>query len=233
MTLVIALNNPEESFVLVFSLSELPETGHFVSRQKELDTMHKTLSNGPGRRIVILHGLGGMGKTQLAVAYAKAHRKEYSAILWLNIQDEISLKQSYSRIAKRIRQEHPSAGQFSTITDKSQLDEVVAAVKRWQEHAQNTQWLMVFDNYDNPKLSSNASPSAVDINQFLPDSYHGSIIVTTRSSKVDIGQRIRLTKLEDLRDSLQILSHASCRENIMDGQLEYSIAEATLTLLRS
>ena len=50
--------NSKESFSLTFSLSEVSETGHFVARQEELDTMHKTLSDGTGRQAVTLHGLG-------------------------------------------------------------------------------------------------------------------------------------------------------------------------------
>jgi hypothetical protein len=39
----------------------------------------------------------------------------------------------------------------------------VAAVKRWLEHAKNTWWLRVLDNYDNPKVLNNADPEVVDI----------------------------------------------------------------------
>jgi predicted ATPase len=62
--------------------------------------MHQALNEGIGRRAVTLHGLGEIGKTQLAIAYSKAHRDDYSAIFWLNIKDEVSVKQSYSRLAK-------------------------------------------------------------------------------------------------------------------------------------
>ena len=65
MTSVTARVNLEESFSIVFSLSEVSETGNFVARQEELDAMHKTLSENAGRRVVTLHGLGGIGKTQL------------------------------------------------------------------------------------------------------------------------------------------------------------------------
>jgi ATP/maltotriose-dependent transcriptional regulator MalT len=181
--------------------------------------MHKTLSEGTGRQAVTLHGLGGIGKTQLAIAYAKAHRGDYSAILWVNIKDEVSVKQSYSRLARRILQENPSAGQLSGINDDSKPDDVVAAVKRWLEHAKNTRWLMVFDNYDNPKVPGNADPGVVDIRQFLPEAHHGSVIVTTRSAKVNVGRRIKVGKLEDIRDSLQILSNTSHREGVIDGEL--------------
>jgi tetratricopeptide (TPR) repeat protein len=96
--------NFEESFSVIFSLPEASETYHFVARQEELAAMHKTLSEGTGRRAITLHGLGGIGKTQLAIAYAKAHHSDYSAIFWLNIKDKVSVKQSYSRLARRILQ---------------------------------------------------------------------------------------------------------------------------------
>ena len=76
---------------------------------------------------------------------------------------------------------------------------------------------MIFDNYDSPKVPGKADPNVIDIKQFLPDAYHGSIIITTRSAKVNIGQRKQVSKLKDVRDSLQILSDSSCREGVMDG----------------
>ena len=195
--------------------------------------MHTVLNEGTGRRAVILHGLGGIGKTQLAIAYTKEHRDDYSAIFWLDIKDELSVKQSYSRLARRILQEHSSASRLSGITDDSKPDEVVAAVKRWLDYPKNTRWLMVFDNYDNPKVPSNMDAGMVDISQFLPEAHHGSVIVTTRSSKVSIGQRQKLGKMEDIRDSLQILSDTSHREGVVEGQSDLDVGEAALTPIRS
>lgn len=189
--------------------------------------MHKALGGGTGRRAVTLHGLGGIGKTQLAIAYIMAHRDDYSAIFWLNIKDEVSVKQSYLRLAKRILQDCPSASQLGVFTDDKRQDDVVAAVKRWLEHAKNSRWLAVFDNYDNPKVPGNADPGAVDIRQFLPEAHHGSVIVTTRSPKVSMGRRVKVGKLEDVRDSLQILSDASHREGAMDGELYTSCTVVT------
>lgn len=113
---------------------------------------------------------------------------------------------------------------------------MVAAVKRWLEYAKNTQWLVVFDNYDNPKVPGNADPGAVDSRQFLPEAHHGSAIGTTRSPKVSMGSRVKVGKLEDVRDSLQILSDASHCEGVMDGEwirilVLYYAADATLPSL--
>ena len=159
-----------------------------------------------------------MGKTQLAVAYAKRHKNNYSAIFWLNIKDEDSLKQSFARVARQILREYPSARWLSSV-DLKNLDQVIDAVKAWQGLPYNTRWLMIYDNYDNPKLASNKDPAAVDIAQFLPDVYQGSVLITTRSSQVQIGHLIRITKLQDLRDSLQILSNASYRKGVIDSKL--------------
>src|SRR6185312_9116817 len=98
------------------------------------------------------------------------------AVFWLNIKDEDSVKQSFTKAAKRIAAEYPSSG-LGAIGDDN-LDEVVRAVKRWLDRPKNTQWLMVFDNYDNPKLPGVTDPAAVDIRQFFPDAYHGSVLVT-------------------------------------------------------
>jgi ATP/maltotriose-dependent transcriptional regulator MalT len=215
--------------LVCFSLTEVTETEHFVARQEELAEIHKALGGDGGRHKVVLHGLGGIGKTQLAAAYTKLHKADYSAIFWLNIKDEDSLKYSFARIAKRIFQEHPSASQPST--KGSNLDEVVDVVKRWLDYPKTSRWLIVFDNYDNPKVSGNTDHAAIYIRRFLPGAYHGSIIITTRSSKVNIGHCMRVGKLRDVCDGLQILSDTSHREGVMDGKSFLTLTYAKLTSL--
>ena len=78
---------------------------------------------------------------------------------------------------------------------------------------------MIYDNYDNPRLASNKDPAAVDITKYLPEAYQGSVLITTRSSQVQIGHLIQVSKLEDLRDGLKILSNVSRREGLMDSKL--------------
>jgi hypothetical protein len=164
---------------------------------------------------IVLHGLGGIGKTQLTVAYAKRHKDSYSAIFWLNIKDEDSLKQSFAKVAKQILREHPSASGLSSVDIKGDLDEVI---KSWLSLPNNTRWLMIYDNYDNPKLPGNTDPAAVNIYKFLPESYQGSVIITTRSSQIKIGHPIRIGKLKNVGDSLEILSNISRREGLLDSK---------------
>ena len=53
---------------------------NFVAREKELEEIHAALTGNSRRRTVILYGLGGIGKTQLAIVYARRHKDSYSAI---------------------------------------------------------------------------------------------------------------------------------------------------------
>ncbi|KAH8598606.1 hypothetical protein B0O99DRAFT_567078 [Bisporella sp. PMI_857] len=204
-----------EDFSISFSLSDVSDVEHFVAREDELSKIHKTLKGDGSRRAVVLHGLGGIGKTQLSIAYAKRHKDNYSAILWLSIKDEDSLKQSFVKLAKQISREHPSAIRFSNMDTNQNLDEVVDSVKSWLSLPNNTRWLMIYDNYDNPKLSGGTDPTAVDIRKFLPESYQGSIIITTRSSDVRIGHPIQIRKLGNVDEGLEILLNASRRQGLI------------------
>jgi hypothetical protein len=189
-----------------------------VGRQDELGRMHVALiGNRMRRNQVILSGLGGIGKSQLAIAYGKHYQDSYSAIFWFNAQDETSLKQGFAKAARRIVQYHPSASRLSGIDLNEGLDNVVEAVNAWLSEAGNTRWLAIYDNYDNPKLPGHCDPTSLDIEQFLPEAYHGSIIITTRSSEVDMGSFLQVRKLHDLSESCEILSDFSRRDLSIHG----------------
>jgi hypothetical protein len=207
-----------EDFAVPFSLSGVSEIKQFVAREEELAEIHAALSPNDRRSTVVLNGLGGIGKTQLSVAYTKRHTDAYSAIFWLNTKDEDSVKQSFVKLARQILREHPAANQLSSVDMDGELDEVVEAVKAWLSLRDNNRWLMVYDNYDNPKVPGNKDPTAVDILKYFPDAYQGSVIITTRSSKVQIGHLIRIRKLENVSDSLEILSNASGQEGLINGE---------------
>jgi hypothetical protein len=207
-----------EDFSVPFSLSDVSDIEQFVGREKELGEMHNALRGDGSRHTVILHGLGGIGKTQLTAAYLKRHGDSYSAIFWLNIKDEDTLKQSFVNIAKQILREHPLAKGLGSVDMKANPDEAVDAVKAWLSLPGNSRWLMVYDSYDNPKVPGNKDLNAVDIRKFLPEAYQGSVIITTRSSQVKKGHRVYVRKLHDVRDSLEILSNTSGRERLIHGE---------------
>jgi hypothetical protein len=77
---------------------------------------------------------------------------------------------------------------------------------------------MIYDNYNNLKLPGNRDSAVVNIQKFLPESYQGSVIITTRLSQVKIGNLIHVGKLEDVSDSLEILSSTSGREGLKSSK---------------
>ncbi|KAH7039786.1 kinesin light chain 1 [Microdochium trichocladiopsis] len=204
-------------FSISFSLSGVPETPHFVARDGEVAEMRRMLCSDGSRRIVVLHGLGGIGKTQLAATYINRYRDEYSAIFWLNIKDEASIQQSFARIATQILEQNANVGSLKGLNLQQDHDEIIQAVKAWLSLPGNTRWLIVYDNYDNPKLPGRKSDAAIDIHQFLPTAYQGSVIITTRLSQIDIGHHIRIEKLKSEHESLQILSKTSGRIGLQDN----------------
>ena len=52
-----------EDFSVAFSLSDVPKIDQFVAREEELTEIHRMLRGDGSRRTVVLHGLGGVGKT--------------------------------------------------------------------------------------------------------------------------------------------------------------------------
>ena len=179
--------------------------------------MHELLQGHSSRSCVVLHGLGGMGKTQLAITYTRRHKEKYTSIFWLNANNEDSLKLSFWDIAQQVLRYHPSTSVLSSVDQDKNLDQVVSVVKAWLDFPRNTRWLMIYDNFDNPKTPGNPDGSAIDIRQFLPRSDHGSIIITTRSSQVRQGERIHVQKLPDIREGLEIVSNMSGRKGIEKG----------------
>ena len=105
-----------------------------------------------------ISGLGGIGKTQTAVAYAYRFRDEYQAVLWLNAESTLVLKTGCGELARLLNLPH----------QEDNLDQAVLALKNWLEREDG--WLLVLDNGDDPAI----------LKPFLPDVQHGHILVTSR-----------------------------------------------------
>jgi len=187
--------------------------------------MYQTLYSRTSRSAVVLDGLGGIGKTQLVIEYTKRHKEKHTAIFWLNANDENSLRLSFRDIAQHVLRHHPSTTMMASVNLDEDLDQVVSAVKAWLDLQKNTRWLMIYDNYDNPRTPSNPDGSAVDIRQFLPRSDHGSIIITTRSAQVSQGRRIHVQRLSSIQDGLKILSNTSKRKSIRNDPDAIALAK--------
>ena len=195
-----------------FSLRGLPIVNKFVPRNDEMSRLENVLVPAPDRdmrrKIFILHGLGGIGKTQLALEFARKHQKAFTAILWLDGSSCDAIQQSIAGLSSRLpgKQISEGARNFKQAADK--LDAVVDEILQWFSLPTNNQWLMVIDNVDRAYPSVGHDPEAFDVERFFPDADHGSILITSRlkeleqlgsSHKVDSMNEAQGTRLLECR----------------------------------
>jgi len=139
----------------------------FIGRSADIQQMEKILlpgSDSSHRKVLVLGGMGGIGKTQLSITYAKRHGNTYSSVFWLNATSEVTLKGSFRNVAYRILA-------LETV-DQLDDDRLWIGVSNWLCELDNSRWLLIYDNYDDPE--------EYDITKKYPPVAHGSIIVTTR-----------------------------------------------------
>ncbi len=158
-----------------------------------------------GRRVHILHGLGGIGKTQLAVAYARKHQRTYSAILWLNGSSKDTLLQSLAAYTRYANISRWLESTLSTVRHTQDIEAEAKAVLAWLTLNGNRRWLMIFDNVDRDYSAESEDSQAYDIESFLPAADHGFILVTTRLPHLgDLGNATKVSTV-DSEQALQIL----------------------------
>lgn len=134
----------------------------FIGREDILERIDIGLSSGSGTRVVVLRGLGGQGKTQIALEYCHRARKDnIRSIFWVDATSENTIKKDFEAILGHIRSR-------ADLTQENQgYALVLNKLRDWNEP-----WLMVFDNHDDP--------SSFHLPDFMPDGQDGRILITSR-----------------------------------------------------
>jgi len=133
-------------------------TASFTGRDDELNRLERALAAAKGVVITqAIGGLGGIGKSQLAAAYVRAHVEEYEIVAWVGAEDGAiaDLAQLAARLGGGVDGLAPS--------DRAQL-----ALEYLAECEQR--WLLVLDNVT----------SAEQLAGLLPSSGNGRVLVTSR-----------------------------------------------------
>ncbi|KAK0612447.1 hypothetical protein B0T17DRAFT_407350 [Bombardia bombarda] len=139
----------------------------FVGRSDYLDDISAYFRRGAaaGKNddlcIYSICGIGGVGKTELALQYAKQHAHEYDALLWVRAETVESLRQDFTKIAMALK--IPGAHIDGDPTNNLSL------VHLWFREIDRP-WLLIFDNMEKFK----------DLQAFIPFDCRGSVIITTR-----------------------------------------------------
>ena len=97
-------------------------------------------------RLFVLRGLGGIGKTQLAVEFMRRHKDGFSAIFWLDGSSEDILKQSIARQIDRLPDLKSSTiDRARSVANAEGTNMMVKEILDWLAVPGNDSWLLVFD----------------------------------------------------------------------------------------
>src|SRR3989440_5410789 len=173
----------------------------FTGREDVLTQLHSALH--AEHRVALSHpqgisGLGGIGKTQIALEYAYHYRTEYAAVFWIRADSITALTSSLVELAR-----------FLELPERNEQgqDIVVQAVLRWLRT--HSDWLLIYDNIDDLSI---AEP-------FLPKAGAGHLLFTTRAHALDgLAQRLDIPKMEPEVGALLLLRRSKliASEAILD-----------------
>src|SRR5436853_1099794 len=121
-----------------------------------------------------ISGLGGIGKTRLALEYAWRHESEFTALLFVSAYSPVELETSLARLSG------PDVLDLSEYK-LGKPDEQVAAVIRWLQ--QNKGWLLVLDSVDTPEAAAAAQKLVALLSG-------GRVLITSRLTQWSGGTRV-------------------------------------------
>jgi hypothetical protein len=121
-------------------------------------------------RKVGIYGLGGVGKSQLALSYLRQYRDDYDATFWIQAGQTTSIVKDFLNIFHLLYS-------GAEVDNQLSADKVLLAVHKWFNQRQG-KWLFVFDGAD--ELDYSDDIRFVDIDQYVPRS-HAHVILTSRS----------------------------------------------------
>ncbi|GAW17998.1 hypothetical protein ANO14919_074670 [Xylariales sp. No.14919] len=169
----------------------------FVERKSILDRLCETYSTSapPCHSRIALVGLGGAGKSQLAIEHAYRVRDAFAQngkgiwVFWVHASTRLRVEQGLRTIADIIK---------IPGRDESKAD-ILQLVYQWLQNERNGRWLMILDSADDIDVfygivrhedqPSAASEGKRALWSYLPQSSNGLILVTTRNR----GLALRLT----------------------------------------
>ncbi|MEV0322840.1 FxSxx-COOH system tetratricopeptide repeat protein [Streptomyces sp. NPDC050658] len=182
-----------------------PRNPNFTGREQLLAELAERLDNGGTAAVLpeAMYGLGGIGKSQLAVEYVYRHQASYDLICWISSEHTSGIVNALAQLAARLG---ISQGSDASSTVPAVLD----ALRRGEPYSR---WLLVFDNAEN----------AETLAPFLPNSRLGTVVVTSRNPHWDNVARCLEVDVFDRDESIKLLNRRGPELSHEDADL---LAEA-------
>lgn len=175
------------------------QVSHYVVRNDLIEAIHDHFMKRldmTASAIAILHGMGGCGKSQVALEYCRLGQNEkwFSGIFWFDASSPTTIAQSFADTAHEL-----SKPNFDIADAKGNLKFVLEAIE-----TKKINCLLVFDNFDDPSSFDDKS-----IKEYFPRGGNASVLFTTRHIEVkDLGRSIDVTLMSD-QEALDLLLRRS------------------------
>ncbi len=135
---------------------------NFIGRSELLKQIEDHFSQKTTPAILTArHGLGGIGKTQVALEFVWQHLKKYNGVVWFNAESPDRLQIDYIRLGRELN--------IISYDHNINAKELAHRVKHWLQQPSRDGWLLVYDNADNYEAISKLLPTK-----------EGKILITSR-----------------------------------------------------
>ncbi|OCK73604.1 kinesin light chain, partial [Lepidopterella palustris CBS 459.81] len=168
----------QNSFPKAFWLVPFTRNPRFVGRSQSLFQLETNLFGEDRRPTVAIVGLGGVGKTQIALEFAYRVRSKHPkcSVFWVPASNIENFEQAYREIGR----------QLGLADDGENKEDIKKLVQHHLSQESAGQWLLILDNADDIDMwfkRTDTSTKLTCLMDYLPRSSQGSIVFTTRSRK--------------------------------------------------
>ncbi|MBB5871969.1 tetratricopeptide (TPR) repeat protein [Allocatelliglobosispora scoriae] len=156
---------------------------NFTGRERELSRLVSGMDAGSVVAVHSLKGMGGVGKTQLAIEYAHRYAAEFDLVWWVRAEDSVAVPGELVRLAAWLG--------LPVDGDPVAVAEAVYAVLRGRRR-----WLLVFDNVEDSDT----------VRRWAPGGGGGRVLVTTRRAGLRAVGRVVDVDVFDRAESVALLT---------------------------
>jgi tetratricopeptide (TPR) repeat protein len=141
-----------------------PRNPNFTGRAEPLERLSERLTAGGATAVLpkALHGMGGIGKTQIAVEYIYRHLQDYDIIWWIQATHPAQIRAGLTELAQRLGLPGSSDEAHTAVPAVREALRIGRPFRRW---------LLVFDSAENPEM----------VRPFFPTNGPGEILVTSKN----------------------------------------------------
>ena len=189
---------------------------HFMGRDTDLERIESALQEDSEDGIpqpVVVYGLGGIGKTSVAVEFAYRNMDRYDVVWWVRSEEPATMASDYGALAARLG-----------ILREDEKDQriMIEVARGWLERTEK-KWLIIFDNAEEED----------ELVRFLPRGGIGHILITSRNPGWSVAECIELRKWSRDDSVNYILDRVGQEDRVSASKLAQELDDYPLALTQA